>query len=240
MTAEPPPHINDPGWVAGEYTDPARLAGRAAFWTDRVGPQPQELALERVLALRPRRVLEVGCGPGEFAQSLSAAGISVVATDASPQMVRRAAARGLDARVADVQALPFADDDFDVAVANFMLYHLPDLNRGLAELARVLAPAATLVATTNGERKLAEMWDLVGRPAEPAVFSSENGAGALGRHFASVTRIDVIEPFTVTERAMHEYIAHTRFAALVDNLPQLPEGLTVTAISSVFVATAAR
>ena len=48
-------------------------------------------------------------------------------------------ARGVHAVIGDVQELPFPDADFDCAVAAWMLYHVPDLDRGIAELARVLA-----------------------------------------------------------------------------------------------------
>ena len=45
-------------------------------------------------------------------------------------MVELARARGVDARVGDVQELPFADGAFDCVVAAWMLYHVPDLDRG--------------------------------------------------------------------------------------------------------------
>ena len=59
-----------------------------------------------------------------------------------------------------VEAIPSVEGAFDVAVANFMLYHVADLGRALGELARV-APA--LVAATMGFDQLREMWNLVGR-----------------------------------------------------------------------------
>ena len=67
------------------------------------------------------------------------------------------AARGVEARVADVQDLPFADDSFDVVAAMWMLYHVPDLDRGLAEVRRVLRPGGRLVAVTNGDGHTAEL-----------------------------------------------------------------------------------
>ena len=78
-------------------------------------------------------------------------GAEVVALDVSERMVELARARGVDARVGDVQELPFADASFDTVVAAWMLYHVPDLDRGLAEIARVLAPGGRLVAVTNSE-----------------------------------------------------------------------------------------
>ena len=42
---------------------------------------------------------------------------------------------------------------------------------------------------------------------------------------------------TVTVTAIRDYIRATRFAALADNIPELADGLTVTAAGSVFIAT---
>ena len=68
----------------------------------------------------------------------------VTFVDLSQRMVELARARGIaDAHVGDVQELPFADASFDTVVAAWMLYHVPDLDRGLAEIARVLEPGGT-------------------------------------------------------------------------------------------------
>lgn len=232
------PRIDDSDYVAAEYADDARLTGRAALWSARTGPQPQDVALQRVQDLAPVSVLEVGCGQGQFAAALAGLGIDVTAIDQSPRMVALTAARGVQARQADVQQLAFDDGTFDLAVANYMLYHVPDILRALDEIVRVLRPGGALVAVTNSVRKLRELWDLVGRDrdADEEGFSSENGGELLTLHFESVERVDVDERFTVTETAIRDYIRATRFAALADNVPELPDGLTVTAAGSVFIA----
>src|SRR3954464_7101708 len=125
---------NDPEVVRREYSDEKGLAGRQSLWARRRGAQPLDVAFDEVVALRPRRVLEVGCGQGEFAERLAARGLEVVAVDQSERMVELTRARRVDARVGDIQQLPFGPDEFDVAVANFVLYHVYDLHGGLAEL----------------------------------------------------------------------------------------------------------
>lgn len=151
------PAQDDPEAVRREYADETGLSRRIALWARRTGPQPQDVAIDHVVDARPRRVIEVGYGRGEFAKRLLDEGIEVVAVDQSPRMVELTLARGVDARVGNVQALAFDSQAFDAAVANFMLYHVPDLDRALSELARVLQPGGCLVATTNGVRQLGEL-----------------------------------------------------------------------------------
>jgi ubiquinone/menaquinone biosynthesis C-methylase UbiE len=147
---------------------------------------------------------------------------------------------GVHAQVGDVQDLPFADGEFDVAVANFMLYHVPELDRGLAELARV-APA--LVATTNGRRHMREMWQLVGRDrwTETAnIFMVENGAGYLSKHFDSVRTIDLPATIEMTAEEMRRYVANSvAHRQLSARVPEFEGTRTVTASTAVFVASSA-
>ena len=148
------PRIDDSAFVGGEYSDDVRLTARIALWSARAGPQPQDVALQRVQELEPENLLEVGCGQGRFAAVLRDAGIDVTAVDQSESMVALTAARGIVARQADVQDLPFDDGVFDLVAANYMLYHVPDIPRALGEIVRVLRPGGGLVAVTNSERKL--------------------------------------------------------------------------------------
>lgn len=186
--------IDDAGFVREQYSTECGLEGRRAAYRHAQGPDPREIAFQAVVETRPRRVLEVGCGPGELAARLQAElAAEVVAIDVSPRMVELARGRGVDARVADVQELPFGDAEFDCALAAWMLYHVPDLERGLSELQRVLRPGGRLIAVTNGLAHMAELADLLG--VDPimrsASFRCDNGAELLGEHFARVTRRDI-------------------------------------------------
>ena len=108
-------------------------------------------------------------------------------------MVELTRARGVEALVGDVQSLPFQAESFDCAVAAWMLYHVPDLDRGLAELARVLVPGGRLVAVTNTERNLRELWGRFGTrpPADVTASTPRTAARSSQRHFARVERRDV-------------------------------------------------
>ena len=229
------PPQNDPDLVRREYADESRFLARFSIWEGRE-PNPVDVAFDEVVALAPKRVLEVGCGTGIFARRLLDAGIDVVALDQSERMVELTLARGVDARLGDVQALPFADGAFDVAVANFMLYHVADVVRGLAELARV-APA--LVAVTNGYDQLREMWQLVGRDLgeRRLLFMRETGEELLRRHFSNVRKVDLPATVDMTADEMRTYIAHSvAHKHLAARVPNFDGARTVTASTAVFVA----
>jgi SAM-dependent methyltransferase len=233
--------LDDPLLVAGEYADDARLRRRAAAYTGEATAFDSRAPLvAAVVAAQPKRILEVGCGWGELAQWLARdTGAEVVAVDLSPRMVALARERGVEARVADVQELPFEDGAFDVVVAAWMLYHVPELDRGIAELARVLRPGGRLVVATNSLLHLLELRELVGSGPSTLKFAREDGAEHLGRHFASVTREDIDGPLEFADRAaVEEYVrASISMSPFVANLPAtIVEPFFARRANSIFVA----
>lgn len=227
---------DDPDLVRREYADESRLAARQSIWAKRPDPQPLDVVCDEVVRLAPRRVLEVGCGRGQLADRLRQAGLDVVATDQSERMVELTAALGVDARVADVQALPFADGEFDLATANFMLYHVADTHRALAELARV---APRLVAATNGLSQLKELWELTGRDLgdRAMLFMVETAEELLRAHFSEVRTIDLACTIELTAAEMRHYVANSvAHRDLADRIPDFDGTRPVTASTAVFVA----
>jgi SAM-dependent methyltransferase len=233
--------LDDPALVADEYADDARLRRRAAAFTGVAGAADARTPLVAALVeVGPRRVLEVGCGWGALAEWVGReTGADVCPTDLSPRMVELSRERGLDAQVADVQQLPFPDESFDAAIAAWMLYHVPDLDRGLSELARVLAPGGRLVAATNSAFHLQELREAVGSGPSPSTFTRENGEMVLRRHFADVRRVDVDGELEFETRAdVEEYVdASISMSPFIGNLPALiAEPFLARRASSVFVA----
>jgi len=232
---------HDPEVVRNEYATENRFLRRRAAFARSTGPRAVDVLFSAVAEAEPQRVLEVGCGPGDMAERIvRETGADLVALDISPRMVELARALGVDARVGDVQELPFDDGSFDCAVAAWMLYHVPDVERGLAELARVIRPGGRLVAGTNSIRNLGELWDLVGRDRsrEGTTFLAEDGEERLGRHFASVERRDVVGDMTFTRQQAVEYLENSiGYGQLVERLPAFGEPLHVGRRMTVFVAT---
>lgn len=232
--------LNDPELVQRQYASEAGLkVRRESHRRFGRGPDAFDAAFDVISKLDPRRVLEVGCGMGTFAERVAReTRAEVVATDLSPRMVELARERGLDARVANVESLPFADGEFDCAVANAMLYHVEHLDRALSELARVLEPGGRLVAITIGGGHMGELWSLVGyqRPERP--FSRENGAEHLARHFPDVRRHDVDAELVFPDAAaVHRYVESTIFAdEIARPLPEFEGPFRASVSAAVFVA----
>jgi SAM-dependent methyltransferase len=229
----------DPAYVARQYASETGLAARKSIYREVTGPDARQIVLDAVAEVAPQDVLEVGCGEGELAERMrTELDARVVAVDQSERMVELSRARGVDARVADVQELPFSDAAFDVVVAAWMLYHVPSLERGLAEIARVLRPRGRLVAATNREDHLQEMFALVGLQRWELPFSGENGEELLRPFFARVERRDADGTVTLHDAEdVRRYLASSeRLSAFVDRVPELSGPLVARRRPVVFVA----
>lgn len=228
--------LNDPRSVRREYEDESRFAVRAGAWARSSGPSAIAMCREAVAEIAPRRVLEVGPGRGETAEWIAReTGAEVIAIDQSERMVELTRARGVDARLGDVQDLPFDDATFDCVVAAWMLYHVADLDRGLAEIARVLRPGGRCVAVTNSERHCHELKQLMGADIDYP-FSGENGEAILRRHFGDVERRDA-EGYAMFEPdEAVAYIKASKWLWSAGPIPDLDAPIRVTKAPVIFVA----
>jgi ubiquinone/menaquinone biosynthesis C-methylase UbiE len=197
----------DPTFVASQYATEAPLEARRSAYANVEGPDAKEVAFEAIAECVPRRVLEVGGGPGELSQRIARdLGAEVIMVDTSPRMVELARARGVDARAGDAQDLPFAAGEFDCTVAAWMLYHVEDLDRALSELGRVLRPGGRFVAVTNGREHMQELRRLAGEWAWQQSFRREEAVEVLERHFSRVERRDVDAWTTVDPDSVQRWV----------------------------------
>ncbi|MDF2234026.1 methyltransferase domain-containing protein [Albimonas sp. CAU 1670] len=131
------------GWgdadIAGSYG--ARFAAATA--------QAAPSLAAAVTAAPGRAVLDLCCGPGPVSAVLVEQGARVTGLDFSAAMLAQARTRvpGATFVEGDAQAMPFADASFDAATCGFGLMHIPDQDRALAELRRVLRPGAPFAFT---------------------------------------------------------------------------------------------
>lgn len=118
---------------------------RSAFFA----PEVREAAIRAAGVGPGMRVLDVGAGSGFVTEELLRRGAEVVAVDASRAMVDELTRRfpRASSRVADAEALPFADASFDAVFANMCLHHVERPAVALSEMARVLRPGGRVAVT---------------------------------------------------------------------------------------------
>jgi ubiquinone/menaquinone biosynthesis C-methylase UbiE len=147
-------------WDGSDASDSlhAERSARAVAWLDAALPAHAH-------------VLDAGCGAGVLARDIAGRGHRVAAVDARADTLALAAAQlaggalpgEVTLSVADVAALPFGEAAFDGALAVGLLPYVERPDEALAELARVLRPGGSLVATTMNPGKLTALADPVTR-----------------------------------------------------------------------------
>ncbi len=90
---------------------------------------------------RPKRILDLGCGMGGFLAGLADLGEHVVPSDVSLESLAHCSERGFaDGVLSSGYTLPFADDSFDLVCMFDAIEHIPDDDKVMREVARVLRP----------------------------------------------------------------------------------------------------
>jgi SAM-dependent methyltransferase len=118
-------------------------------------------ALRRALDGAPgRRLADIGGGTGNYALALKGEGWEPVVVDRSPEMFARAVRKGLDTVKADAQQLPFDQATFDAVTMIWMLHHVDDRPKALAEAQRILKPEGRLVVLGFTGEDAASLWVL--------------------------------------------------------------------------------
>lgn len=155
-------------------------------------------------------VLGLGTGPGHlWRETRERVPWTVHVTDASGGMVAESYGELVGEAwtrfaVCDAASLPYRSRSFDAVTANHMLYHVPDRRRALREMRRVLRPGGYLLATTNGEGHMREVFAVQAavndEPLPRATaFQLENGCDQLSRVFATVETVRFDDGLQVTE-----------------------------------------
>ncbi len=170
--------------------------------------------------------IDIGCGSGSYVDPAQQRCGHYIAGDLSLGMVRGLEQSGLDRLNLDAQHLPLADKSADVVLANHMLYHVPDKDAALSEIARILRPGGRLVAATNSAGNMAELMNLrhlarqrlnvslpttTQRSLVANLFSLENGRSWLEKQFHHVTRCDLASALVFPDpQPVLDYISSSR------------------------------
>lgn len=203
--------------VKEQYKDDSKLSVRLKlhekYSTNKQGLIPW--LFEKYKFSNGFRILELGCGNGEqwngHIESLPL-DCRLVLTDFSEGMVKIVREKYSDnpfitTRQVDIQNIPFPDNDFDVVIANYMLYHVPDLPKALLEVKRVLRSGGVFYAATNGSGGMTAYLHNAIKQVNPKInafankfsFDLQNGKEILSGYFDDVIRCDYEDSLSVTE-----------------------------------------
>lgn len=138
-------------WSAADYAKNAAFVpqlGQAAL--SLLNPQPGEL------------ILDIGCGDGALSGKIAEAGARVIGLDSSPEMVEAARAQGIDAFVADAEALGLDHQlerfgQFDAVFSNAALHWMLDPDAVATGVFAVLKEGGRFVGEMGGAGNLATL-----------------------------------------------------------------------------------
>lgn len=120
------------------------LLGRAMFWRRAW----LDSDLMHLGSRPPGRLLDVGCGAGQYMKLVQAAGWDPVGIDFDEKAVAMARRRGLDARVGDLREAAFPNSSFDAITMINVIEHLQEPAAVVAECRRILKPGGRLIMAT--------------------------------------------------------------------------------------------
>ena len=157
------------------------------------------------------KVLELGCGTGDMwknREGLIKLCSKLILSDFSEGMLSTTKnnigeCNNVDYKVIDIQEIPFENETFDVVIANMMLYHVPDIDKGLAEVRRVLKRGGLFYCATYGEHGIVEYLSkiLSAYGVEDNInknFTLQNGYEILSKTFSRVEKLEYIDSLAVT------------------------------------------
>lgn len=165
-------------------------------------------------------VLELGCGTGDMwtgKEEIISRCSRLVLSDFSEGMLEKTretlqAYDGIEYQVIDIQDIPFEDQTFDVVIANMMLYHVPDLPKGLREVRRVLKTGGAFYCATYGEHGMMEYIESLfegfrsGSKINDS-FTLQNGEEKLRTAFSDIQKLLYEDSLAVTDvEDMMDYI----------------------------------
>lgn len=149
------------------------------------------------------KILELGCGNGllwKKNENMIKENWNMVLSDLSQGMLQSAKQnlnfKNIKYQIIDIQDIPYDDEVFDIVIARHMLYHVPDIDKALSEVRRVLKPAGKLYVSTNGKAHMQELAALVKSYDKnikynlqklPEIFGLENGGEMLRKYFKNIS-----------------------------------------------------
>jgi ubiquinone/menaquinone biosynthesis C-methylase UbiE len=156
------------------------------------------------------RILELGCGNGDmWKDNIKNIGndSNLILSDFSEGMVEEVKKKyeifeNVSVQQINIEEIPYKENSFDIVIANMMLYHVPNLDKALSEVARVLKTNGTFYSATFGENGIHEyiLTALNDKNIHKVnTFTLQNGSSILSKYFNNVIKMDYIDALEVTD-----------------------------------------
>jgi len=201
-----------------QYNSHENLTNRMNLWS--YGSNPESLPrwiFSKIQLQENERVLELGCGTGhlwlENYRDIPST-CSIVLSDFSQQMLDKAKENlqplnlPINFKIINAEKIPYGNQNFDVVIGCHMLYHIPNIEKALVEITRVLKPSGRFISTTVSQHHIRELKDFL---SEFGLYSDEKLK--LFTEFRNETGRDILKPY-FTEISFEEYINHVSITTL--------------------------
>lgn len=217
------------GDVADERHYDEQYFGRYARRRRRRVAKARRQILDALEATSPGRLLDVGCSLGYTLEAARSLGLEATGVDLASHAIDECRRLGFDAHRGTLDALPFDDASFAIAMLKHVFEHTPTPRRTLAELRRVLIPGAALfLAVPNGD-----YFKAVRSPATSRFFRGE-AARAHFVYYTPVTLSRLVEEEGFCVVGVHSRVLHRRgsVARMAAEVLALPLRLPLRALAA--------
>lgn len=192
---------NMEGVVREQYKTPENLNKRLSLHSYNINKEDwSQWCFNNMSFKEDSRILELGCGTGDLWYKNKESirdDWSVVISDFSESMLQKCKneieklGHNFTYKVIDIQNIPYEDNSFEVVIARHMIYLVPDIEKGLREIKRVLKKGGKAYITTNGREAMKELNMLMDK------FDSSMGLGSNGMcyRFDNLSGKEILEKY---------------------------------------------
>lgn len=161
------------------------------------------------------RIIELGCGSaGQWNNHLNSLpdNSNLILSDFSESMIKSIGSnikekKNVKTEVLNIENIPYSNQSFDIAIANHMLYHVPDIDKALSEVSRILKKKGVFYASTNSNYGIRYFLNQILKKQNPLTesfyesygFSMQNGEEYLKKFFSQVNCYEYKDTLVFTE-----------------------------------------